>query len=199
MNTFGPSPRGSHARRARWSSLVAIIALVAAGGTAYATIPGPDGVIHGCYAKSGGALRVVDAGVTNCKSGETSLNWDQHGSQGSTGTTGPQGETGPQGPTGPSGGFSGWELVSGSHEYLAPFPSDPFALSASADCPAGKKILGAFGLVQLFNDQGFLQSGEVANIQTDPDGKVADAEAEPPEISGVTRLVITSQATCAVP
>jgi len=34
-------------------------------GTAYAAIPGGDGAIHGCYTKSGGTLRVIDASVTN--------------------------------------------------------------------------------------------------------------------------------------
>jgi hypothetical protein len=77
-------------------------AVVAAGlaGTAYATIPGGDGVIHGCYAKSGGTLRVIDASVTSCKSGETALNWSQ---QGQPGPQGPQGEPGPAGPQGEPG------------------------------------------------------------------------------------------------
>jgi hypothetical protein len=63
---------------------------------AYASIPGPDGVIHGCYKTSGpaqGALITVDSAAT-CPSGYTALNWNQ------TGLTGP---TGPAGPTGPSG------------------------------------------------------------------------------------------------
>jgi hypothetical protein len=79
-------------------------AVVAAGlaGTAYATIPGGDGTIHGCYAKSGGTLRVIDASVTNCKAGETALNWNQHGQPG---PQGPQGEPGPAGPPGEPSAF----------------------------------------------------------------------------------------------
>ena len=46
---------------------VTIAALVPIGGVAYATIPDGQGVIHACYAKSGGALRVIDASVANCK------------------------------------------------------------------------------------------------------------------------------------
>jgi hypothetical protein len=46
---------------------VTIPALVPIGGVAYATIPDGQGVIHACYAKSGGALRVIDASVANCK------------------------------------------------------------------------------------------------------------------------------------
>ena len=51
----------------------------------YATIPDSGGTIHGCYAKSGGSLRVIDAGVTNCKSTETSLDWNVQGQQGPQG------------------------------------------------------------------------------------------------------------------
>jgi hypothetical protein len=82
--------------------LLAAVAAASLAGTAYATIPGGDGVIHGCYAKSGGTLRVIDASVTNCKSGETALNWSQQGQPG------PQGEPGPPGPQGEPGapGFS---------------------------------------------------------------------------------------------
>ena len=40
------------------------IATVALAGTAYAAIPGGDGTVHGCYAKSGGSLRVIDAPST---------------------------------------------------------------------------------------------------------------------------------------
>jgi hypothetical protein len=88
--------------------VVAAVAALALGGAAYAAIPGSDGVVHGCYAKSGGALRVIDASVTNCKSGETSLNWNQKGSTGAQGPAGPQGPkgdpgAGSRGPTGPSG------------------------------------------------------------------------------------------------
>jgi hypothetical protein len=89
-------------RSARFWIVVAVVAAASAG-AAYATIPGSDGVIHGCYAKSGGAVRVIDASVTNCKSGETSLNWDQHGQPGPEGPRGEQGPPGPQGEQGPPG------------------------------------------------------------------------------------------------
>jgi collagen triple helix repeat protein len=80
-----------------------------AGGVAYATIPDGTGLIHGCYAKSGGALRVIDGSVTNCKTGETSLNWNQAGQPGPPGVQGPKGDKGdpglqgPKGDTGPAG------------------------------------------------------------------------------------------------
>jgi hypothetical protein len=59
--------------------------LLVVAGVAYATIPDSSGAIHGCYARSGGSLRVIDATVTNCKSGETSLDWNVQGTTGAAG------------------------------------------------------------------------------------------------------------------
>ena len=59
---------------------------------AFATIPGPNGVISSCYRKIDGALRVVDS-TEQCKSNEEALTFNQ---------TGPQGPVGPQGPSGTS-------------------------------------------------------------------------------------------------
>lgn len=94
--------------RKRWTIAAATAAVLAAAGIAYGQIPGPDGVIHGCYVKSGGSLRVIDS-AGKCKSTETSLNWNQAGATGPrgaigpTGPKGPKGATGPGGPTGPNG------------------------------------------------------------------------------------------------
>jgi hypothetical protein len=109
--------------------------VLAAGGVALATIPDGSGVIHGCYAKSGGALRVIDAGVTNCAKTETSLNWNAQGPQGPVGPAGPAGPAGPQGPTGPQGP-AGPQGPSGmSQGYLASSSS-----SAVAESPAFSKV-----------------------------------------------------------
>ena len=62
--------------------------LLVVGGVAYATIPDSSGAIHGCYARSGGSLRVIDVSVTNCKTGETSLDWNVQGQQGPQGSQG---------------------------------------------------------------------------------------------------------------
>lgn len=70
---------------------------------AFASIPGANGVISGCYSRSGGALRVIDSSVTQCKQGETSLNFNQTGPQGPQGIQGPVGPAGPQGDQGPAG------------------------------------------------------------------------------------------------
>src|SRR5215813_13577292 len=71
----------------------------------YATIPDSNGVIHACYNKSGGSIRVIDDSVTKCSSNETSLNWNVTGPAGPTGPPGTQGLQGPTGPPGPSNAF----------------------------------------------------------------------------------------------
>lgn len=99
-----------------------------------------------CYTKSGGALRVIDKSVTNCKSTETALDWDQRAQAGPQGPAGPQGATGPEGqpgpagpegPQGPAGGVSGWEIVMGSG--IIEFDGGG---EGAAVCPAGKVVVG---------------------------------------------------------
>jgi hypothetical protein len=101
----------------RRASLLALITFaITAGGVAYATIPGSNGTINGCYEKRAGALRVIDADAgAKCTSSEMPISWNQQGQRGPTGATGAQGpmgaqgskgdtgSTGPQGPTGPAG------------------------------------------------------------------------------------------------
>jgi hypothetical protein len=107
--------------------------LLVVAGVAHATIPDSSGAIHGCYARSGGSLRVIDASVTNCKAGETSLDWNvqgQRGPQGPQGADGPAGPSGPQGPQGPTGsqGSTGPQGPSGlSHGYLVSSNQVPVA------------------------------------------------------------------------
>lgn len=97
------------APRGRMLAVLGAVAFAAlAGGVAWATIPGGDGVIHGCYLKSGGNLRVIDSSVTNCKKTETALDWSVAGPQGPQGEPGQQGATGPQGDPGPAGPGAGY-------------------------------------------------------------------------------------------
>jgi hypothetical protein len=93
--------------RMKHPGLIAFVAvgLVLAGGIAFATIPDPNGVIHACYTKSTGELRVIDASVTNCTKKQTSLNWNVQGPQGPPGIEGRPGTPGIQGPPGPSHGY----------------------------------------------------------------------------------------------
>jgi hypothetical protein len=101
-------------------SLLAIAASIAGASTviALATIPDSGGVIHGCYKKSVGNLRVIDTSTDSCKPGEVAIAWSQRG------PAGPQGTQGPQGPQGTSGL---------SHAYFVnddPMSSHPGGLKA---------------------------------------------------------------------
>ena len=74
----------------------------------------PDaGVIHSCYDKVNGQLRVIDSDKGGrCVASEIPLSWSQSGPTGptgATGATGPTGPTGPKGATGPSPTLSVYE------------------------------------------------------------------------------------------
>ncbi len=110
---------------------------------ALATIPDSNGVIHACYKKSGGALRVIDNSVTNCAGSETSLNWNVQGAQGIQGPAGQQGEQGPP-------GISGREIIVSGFVNLDPGEGG----STSAICPQGKMVVGG-GFETEPNSSGF--------------------------------------------
>jgi hypothetical protein len=123
----------------------------------YATIPAPDGVIYGCYNKSGGSIRVIDTAVTKCSSNETQLTWNQTGPQGpiglqgpagptgATGTAGPIGATGATGATGPAGpaGTGGLPVADFVSSAGGVFPKDVGAPLVSKTVPAGNWIFVA--------------------------------------------------------
>ena len=108
---FRPSP----------AMAVASIALfLAVGGVAAASIPDASGVVHVCYQKSGGGLRIVDTAkrgtVGRCRKGERATSWtrrrrstasrgsrDRRASEGTQGVEGTQGSQGLQGIQGPAG------------------------------------------------------------------------------------------------
>lgn len=117
------------------------VALVVGGGTAFASIPDSQGIIHGCY-DSGGNLKVIDTAVTaSCPRGYSELDWDQ------TGPAGAQGPQGPQGPAGPAGaaGANGSTVLSGTGA-----PSDTtgnngdFYIDTAAAVLYGPKANGAW-------------------------------------------------------
>jgi hypothetical protein len=88
----------SHARRNVVAYVALGAALGAAGGVAYSSIPDAQGVIHGCYDNTTGALRVIDTDASGvCRGGETALDWNQQGQPGPTGHTGVPGPAGPPG------------------------------------------------------------------------------------------------------
>jgi hypothetical protein len=105
--------------------IIAIVALfVALGGVAYATIPGSDGVIHGCYLNKNGTLRVIDPGAgQKCSGFETAVQWNQTGPRGLQGLQGSPGAAGPAGPAGPTGpGVSYWFRTDSTGHVVASGP-----------------------------------------------------------------------------
>ena len=135
------------------SRVVAVVAaaLLVVAGVAYATIPDSGGVIHGCYSKSGGSLRVIDASVTNCSKSETALDGTFRASRvrrahrdrrpaGPAGTARSCRPQGPAGPPGPSGL---------SHGYLASTSNVPISQApafSDVDClrrPDGNYMVSA--------------------------------------------------------
>jgi hypothetical protein len=70
---------------------------------AVAAIPDGQGIIHGCYRKSNGTLRVIDkAKGQHCVTGERALDWNERGRRGRRGPPGLQGPQGIQGEPGDS-------------------------------------------------------------------------------------------------
>src|SRR5690348_1712174 len=90
-----------------------------AGGVAYASIPDSSGVVHACYLKSGGALRVIDNTVADCKSNETALSWSQTGPKGASGARGPTGANGTNGTNGAPGPPGAAGTSGAAHAYFA--------------------------------------------------------------------------------
>src|SRR5262249_36607878 len=96
--TRSASGRGSRVRHPRGGAMKgsgrSLVGLVVAGtvlalaGGAVASIPDASGVIHGCYNKSSGSLRIIDSSVTGCSSKETALTWNQVGPRGLQGVPG---------------------------------------------------------------------------------------------------------------
>ena len=114
------------------AALIGALVLASVGGVAWATIPDSSGVIHGCYQKDNGQLRVIDPSsskdknASSCRKEETPLDWSQ---------TGPQGPAGPQGPVGPSDGY----VARPADATLTLTP----ATIGTLTLPAGSYVIGA--------------------------------------------------------
>ena len=145
--------------------VVTIVAMVVGlGGLAAATIPGSDGTVTACYAKSNGALRVVDQ-KKGCKSGERRLTFNVKGKDGlpgapgptgppgATGSPGPAGATGSPGPKGDKGdvgdtgppGFSDEFVAEASVTFPVATIGQPDAQARTVMCPAGTPVVTGGG------------------------------------------------------
>jgi hypothetical protein len=89
--------------RVTYANVAATAALVfATTGFAFAAIPGRAGVIHGCYAKKTGSLRVLPRGKA-CARSERGIAWNRMGPIGPSGVPGPAGIPGTNGTNGKNG------------------------------------------------------------------------------------------------
>jgi hypothetical protein len=135
---------------------LAVLALGIVGAVAYASIPGPDGVIHACYKNSNpaqGALIAIDSSAS-CPSGYTALNWNQTGPTGSAGTNGTNG----------TNGVSGYEIV---HQQVTLPYNVGNATTFVVSCPTGKvPLAGGYKL----NPDASGNIGDVASQYPDADG-----------------------------
>ena len=98
--------------------VASVALLVAVGGVASASIPGDSAVVHACYQKKGGVLRVIDTArhgfSGKCRTSEKGLSWNQQGPRGLPGTAGAGGAPGVPGTPGapaPAGTALGWAHV----------------------------------------------------------------------------------------
>jgi hypothetical protein len=111
--------------------LFAASVLIMTGGRAYA-----GNTIDGCYNKGNGALRVIDATATQCKSSQTPIRWNEVGLPGSVGPAGPQG---PQGAAGAAGTSDAYVAKSRGASGALDGHVDIVAL----DVPAGDYVISA--------------------------------------------------------
>jgi hypothetical protein len=84
------------------AGVVALAAILVGAAIATATIPAPDGTVHGCI-KSKGQLYVIDPSGGETCGKDTALDWNKPGAGGPQGIQGPKGFTGAQGTAGSSG------------------------------------------------------------------------------------------------
>lgn len=117
-------------------SSIAVFVILGGGAYAATTIPGPNGVINGCYQKKVGTLRVITAKQKCSKKNEITLSWNQRGVRGPTGATGGTGLTGASGAKGSIGltGLSGAQGTDGTNGVsIATFASLTPSV-ATGDC-----------------------------------------------------------------
>src|SRR6266566_365655 len=137
--------------RVRWLLVGAVVGAVLAGGAAFAAIPDSSGVVHGCYQKNVGNLRVIDPSAgASCRPSEIAISWSQTGPQGPKGDTGATGPAGPAGPAGPKGdtGATGPQGPAGPKgDTGATGPTGPQGVPgnlalAGKSCPSGEVVTG---------------------------------------------------------
>jgi hypothetical protein len=153
---------------------LAVGVFLLAGGVAWAASGSGGAVIHACYSKRSGALRVAG----RCKHGEKALSWSQSGPEGREGARGARGETGVSG----AGGQNGGEGPAGpSDVYAAGKATGALSLSeytsyARLALPPGSYLVEAT-VILFSNKPGTKMVCFVAEASTPVTGELDAAEA----------------------
>lgn len=174
-------------RAGRLSLALGTIGILAlSGGIAFAAIPSlADGVIHGCYEKRTGLLRVIDVEAgKSCLQWETPIAWKQSGPQGEPGLQGEPGADGGAGAPGADGadGQDGLDGMSVTSEALDP--------GDDSNCPhGGSKFTSSSGVTYACNGR---DGADFAGSFTSPNGlfsvTVSDTGATLQGPSGTVRV-----------
>jgi hypothetical protein len=163
------------------NAMATIAVFIALGGGAYAavsSIPGPDGVIHGCYKKRGGGLRLVSS-AKKCTRSERLIAFNQSGPQGPRGSQGNKGSQGIRGGQGPAG-VNGAAGLKGEQGPPGPgattFTASPAMGSGAvtlATLDNGLSVVGTCGASSVIvgvkttgGDSGFQASGTKNEVKT---------------------------------
>lgn len=110
---------------------------------AFASIPGANGVINGCYNRNGdSSLRVIDS-TAQCRFNEIALNFSQTGPRGLQGLQGPQGMPGAPGAPGIAGTSGVSEAYTVRHPELTGQEFRLPTILLSKDVPAGSYVINA--------------------------------------------------------
>jgi hypothetical protein len=128
--------------------IVTLALILAATGFAAAAVPDAGGVIHGCYQKKTGVLRVIGAGK-RCAKGEKPISWNQQGRRGRDGSDGTNGTNGANGTPGTPGinGTNGTNGTNGATNVTVfkasvSVPGTGVSTSAGIACGPGQLATG---------------------------------------------------------
>lgn len=177
--------------RFRLTRKVVTLLIVAVGlavaGAVYASIPDPNGLIHGCVDRNTvdrqtWPLRVYDTTRrTGCPIGMTGLDWNQigppgpQGPQGIQGPQGLQGVPGPQGAPGPAGTAKAYAYIGEDGVVKAGFSRNFNAATvtntgAGIYCIRGLPFTPKFANASGANGAGPNRPDTVVTVNVDPDG-----------------------------
>ena len=162
----------------RHTTRVSAGAIAIGAAVAYAAIPDSSGLIHGCYSKTNGTLRLIVSSASRCRSDEGAVQWSrtgpavQVGPVGPVGPAGPMGEAGPAGPMGPVGpvGPAGPIGEAGPVGPMGPaVPVGPAEKMGTAGYPVSTTAShsGSFTLPNRGQNSTFIAVGDLAGKNSD--------------------------------